>query len=255
MRSLIKRNAAKGVCIGFSIASLLVFAGCVTVHNTPYTMQPIELSEEKNNDSKSDALIKSIMDPGVSGLQIGDNVRILTLDGKRRYTKVSDIRPGGITVKFLFAKPREIKNNEIVFLEKEVRSWGNQWSLFPMLEESREGDDALYMDQIRDELVRVDVLRRAINLEISELSLVSFGSVITLQLQDVPTKQLARDKQSRAAANARMIKLLELWQASSDTDQLLPGGESVESISNDIEELNAKKGLGRSRRDLRRLSY
>ena len=243
MRSLVKRNTVKGPCIGFIIASLFL-TGCVTVHNKPYVMQPIELNEEKDSDAKSDALIRSIMDPGESNIRIGDDIRLLTLDGNRRYTTVSDIHDDGIVIKSLFSKPKVIRNEEIVFLEKQIRRGSNHWSLFPILTESRENDESLSTEQLQDELIRVDVLRRAINREISDLSWESLNTVFALQLQDLPTKHLDRNRESRSAANARMIKLLDLWQTSSGSEKLLPGGESVESIFNELDELNAKKVAG-----------
>lgn len=197
-----------------SLLGFLAGSGCISINNTPYRLQPVEIPSREAAVSEQNSLIQSIMEPGPEPLKPGDGIRVLTLDGERRILKVVAVDRHSITAKSLFSRQFEIPTEDIVFLEKDVKKGTNWWSLFPLPEKENPGDHNLTCQEIESELVRRDVLRRAINEEITLLQWEMATTFISLvAIHDQPRIHLKKDELARDAVDARMVRLIFLCQS------------------------------------------
>ncbi len=152
-----------------------------------------------------------------------------------------------LVLKAAFGKEEKVLIEDIVFLERRMSRSTNLWSIFPVLEKSERNDGALTCLELRHELVRVDVLRRAINKEISALNWEMLNTALGLQIHDQPRSQLESDKKARDAASNRMIRLLEMiGDKSCDSEAISLGELDVIAALSEIEQLDHRREAGLS---------
>jgi hypothetical protein len=173
-------------------------------------MIPVELGAETGETSEDNALVQSIMNPTKATLKKGDKVRVLTLDGKRRFMEIESIDQDGILAKQWFKKVENVPFDQILFIEKESGKGRQSWSQFPVLEENMPGDNSLDCKEIETEMIRANVLRRAINTEFLNLQFELADSLLSFRWHDLPKQHLESVEIARNAATARTIKLLNL---------------------------------------------
>ncbi|MBK1878751.1 hypothetical protein [Pelagicoccus mobilis] len=196
---------------------LLLAASCST-SPPPYGVLPVDIPDVASL-GESERKLNSILNPQAKQLKVGDKVRILTADGYRRsQMKILEFKEDSFLLKKSVWSDRKIwiHFDDIVFLESKVQTGEQVWSLFPILEKSKEEDAFMNCTDLQREILHANVLRRSINAEIASMGASAGLSMLSWSL-GIPAgpgyyqAQLERNEKARSAAEQRVIELLAIY--------------------------------------------
>lgn len=248
------RSASPTRCAGAVVISslLLLLAGCLNYNYS--TMQPVDLKPKRYD---ADLLVEGIMNPRGQPLQAGDTIRILTVDQRSSHGVYVFLSRNDTTFFLqqpsLFSKIEiQIPVDDIVFLEKRVRRTAyDSYSVYPVLDETASEDTGLSCQQLERAIIHVDVLRKAVNLQIWLAHWVGAGPgpMIIPGLKDAKFRaQIANESlAARDAATARLVHLLRLWQVNRCSSSTIGNGKAgTGQILAEFERLTLEKDVPRS---------